>query len=153
VLCAAFALGNAVSKAGPPTFVRLDADADSCKIAATAANRTYVGIVAYSYYPFGCYWHTFTDRVYHNVYTGSIEAETYAQPLCAGAAGKPTHARAEARTGRRMNIPSAPTHEHSNTHTQLSRCTHARAHTHAHTRTYCEHRQPGRIPAIARRTD
>ncbi len=91
-LCAAFALGDAITKACHPGFVRLDADPDLCKMAATAANRTYVGSVAYSYYPFGCYWHPFTNRVYFNGYTGTIEAETFAQPLCAGTAGRQAHA-------------------------------------------------------------
>jgi hypothetical protein len=44
-----------------------------------------------SYYPAGCYWHTFNDKIYCNRYLGiSIEAETYAQPVCAGV---PSHAR------------------------------------------------------------
>jgi hypothetical protein len=96
-LCAAFALGDAISKACPPGFSRLD-DVGACEIAATAANRTYAGVKALSYYAFGCYWHPFTDRVYYNDYSGNIENETYSQPLCAGAAGNPTQARSHSGT-------------------------------------------------------
>ncbi len=162
---AAFALGDAISKACPPGFVRLDADPDLCKVAATAANRTYVGSVAYSYYPFGCYWHSFTNRVYLNGYTGNIEAETYAQPLCAGKAGKRTQASARSDTHTNTNMQAALDLKHSNrradtslrsqTHTTASKCTHAHTtmQTHslvrhsaivAHTR-WQERRRPRRL--------
>jgi cytidine deaminase len=117
---AAFALGNAITKACPPGFVRLDADPDLCKMAATAANRTYVGSVAYSYYPFGCYWHTFTNKVYLNGYTGTIEAETYAQPLCAGTASARWLVHAVTRTDAHANLVPALAHERSNTHADSS---------------------------------
>ena len=129
-LCAAFALGDAITKACPPGFVRLDADADSCKIAAAAANRTYVGSVAYSYYPFGCYWHTFTDRVYYNGYIGTIEAETYAQPLCAGTAGKRSQAFAR-----------SDTHGHTCKHSQCV-CSGARADSRLRSQMHSFHAQP-----------
>jgi hypothetical protein len=96
VLCAAFALGNAISKVCPPGFFRLD-DADWCKMAATLASKMYAGNVSTSFYAAGCYWHPFTDKVYYNAYIGNIEAETLAQPLCAGATGMPAHVRAYAR--------------------------------------------------------
>ncbi len=115
-LCTAFALGDAISKACPPGFFRLDADPDSCEIAATAANRAYAGVKALSYYPFGCYWHTFTDRVYFNGYSGAIEAETYAQPLCAGTAGaRAGLVHAATRTGTHANMHFAARHKHSST--------------------------------------
>ena len=106
-LCAAFALGDAISKACPPGFFRLD-NAGACEIAATAANRTFAGIKALSYYPFGCYWHTFTDRVYFNGYAGNIENETYAQPLCAGAAGTPTQGSCTQRRSQRARTSAQP---------------------------------------------
>ena len=106
-LCAAFALGDALSKACPPGFFRLD-NAGACEIAATAANRTYAGVKALSYYPFGCYWHTFTGRVYFNGYVGTIEAETYAQPLCAGAAGTPTQGSCTQRRSQRARTSAQP---------------------------------------------
>ena len=107
-LCAAFALGDAISKACPPGFFRLVDNAGACEIAATAANRTYAGVKALSYYPFGCYWHTFTGRVYFNGYIGTIEAETYAQPLCAGAAGTPTQGSCTQRRSQRARTSAQP---------------------------------------------
>ncbi len=157
-LCAAFALGDAITKACPPGFVRLDADADSCKMAATAANRTYVGSVAYSYYAFGCYWHTFTDRVYLNGYTGTIEAEKFAQPLCAGTASARWLVHAVTCTDKHTIMQAALDLKHPNTRTDSSFCSqthsfharppalHACAHNHADT-------QSGRaFPAILAHT-
>jgi hypothetical protein len=116
--CAAFALGDASSKACPAGYVRLNTSADACKGASAVAGRIYVDRVeqpdpnsgsvssvalAFSYYPAGCYWHTFNDKVYYNSYTGTIEAETYARPLCAGRPARPhghthKHAHTHART-------------------------------------------------------
>jgi hypothetical protein len=90
-LCAAFGIGNAITKACPPDLVRLD-HAAACLFAANAARKTYT-VVESSYYLSGCYWHAFTDRVYYNVYSGTVQNESYAQPLCAGAAGNPTRTR------------------------------------------------------------
>ena len=158
-LCAAFALGDAISKACPPGFFRLD-NAGACEIAATAANRTYAGVKALSYYPFGCYWHTFTDKVYFNGYTGTIEAETYAQPLCAGAPARAhghaleqahartrthTHARTHARTHthspkqrstqctRTRKASNKPQRKHAQTRAQTQCYTHTDTHTNTHT--------------------
>jgi hypothetical protein len=105
--CAAFALGNTSSKACPAGYVRLNTNADACKGAAAVAGRTFFGGVTVSYYPFGCYWHTFNDKVYFNNYAGTIEAETYAQPLCTGAPTMPTHARTQGCTGTRAYRQSA----------------------------------------------
>ncbi len=90
-LSAAFALGDAISKACPAGYARLDAATiDSCVRAAVGANRPAFR-TASSFYPTGCYWHTFTDTVYLNDYAGTIEAETYARPICAGAPTMPAH--------------------------------------------------------------
>ena len=45
----------------------------------------YGGNVAYSYYPYGCYWHTVTGSVYYNSDPAGAP-NVFAQPLCAGAA-------------------------------------------------------------------
>ncbi len=68
--------------------------ADACKSASDAASKTYGGNVAYSFYPYGCYWHTITGSVYFNSNPAGA-ANFYAQPLCAGAA---LHAHAPRRT-------------------------------------------------------
>ena len=87
MLCAAFALGGARSIDCPASYFPLTA-AVACKNAAAVANRTFGGSGTYWYYPAGCYWHTFTGKVYDNFYEGTIEAEAYAQPVCAGAAAR-----------------------------------------------------------------
>jgi hypothetical protein len=69
------------------TFGKL-VTAGACKSAADAASKAFGGSVAYSYYPYGCYWHTVTGSVYYNT-NASGAANFYAQPLCAG---EPTHA-------------------------------------------------------------
>ncbi len=163
--CAAFGIGNAITKACPPDFVRLD-NAAVCLFAANAARKTYT-VVEFSFYLSGCYWHAFTDRVYYNVYAGTVQNESYAQPLCAGAAGSPTrtHARRHAvsaraaslrRCGRacprktraRSNAVSARAQalnctrrrEFGHTYADPSGCIHkqtnARTYTHKHTRAH-----------------
>ena len=82
--CAAFALGTNGGTACPASYARLGT-ADACKSAADAASKTYGGNVAYSFYPYGCYWHTVSGSVYYNS-NASGAANFYAQPLCAGAA-------------------------------------------------------------------
>jgi hypothetical protein len=84
--CAAFALGTTSGTACPATYGQLD-NAVACKSAADAASKTYGRTVAYSYYPYGCYWHTITGSVYYNANAAGA-ANFYAQPLCAGAASK-----------------------------------------------------------------
>jgi hypothetical protein len=90
--CAAFALGSASGTACPASYARLDT-AVACKSAADAARKAYTD-VAYSIYPYGCYWHTITGSVYYN-YNAAGAANRFAQPLCAGAA---LHAHAPRRT-------------------------------------------------------
>jgi hypothetical protein len=46
-----------------------------------------LGSVAYSYYPYGCFWHTITGSVYYNSNPAGA-GNRFAQPLCAGAASK-----------------------------------------------------------------
>jgi hypothetical protein len=85
--CAAFALGSASGTACPKTYGQLIM-ADACKSASDAASKTYGGNVAYSHYPYGCYWHTITGSVYFNSNPAGA-ANRFAQPLCAGAALRP----------------------------------------------------------------
>jgi hypothetical protein len=81
---AAFALGATSSKTCPASYALLDT-ADACKSAASASSKAFGGDVAYSYYPYGCYWHTITGSVYFNSNLVGA-ANRFAQPLCAGAA-------------------------------------------------------------------
>jgi hypothetical protein len=83
--CAAFALAATSGTACPASYARLDT-ADACKSAAAAASQAFGGSAIYSYYPYGCYWHTITGSVYYNSNNASGAANFYAQPLCAGAA-------------------------------------------------------------------
>ncbi len=88
--CAAFTLGDAskvalVLSASCPKSYSYVSTAGACVSAAAVANRTYVGSVAFSYFPQGCFWHTVTGGVYYNTYIAGT-ANTFAQPLCAGAA-------------------------------------------------------------------
>ncbi len=81
--CAAFALGTTSGTTCPASYALLDT-ADACKSAAAAASKAFSD-VAYSYYPYGCYWHTITGSVYYNSDPAGA-ANRFAQPLCAGAA-------------------------------------------------------------------
>jgi hypothetical protein len=91
--CAAFALGSPSGTACPASYALLDT-ADACKSASDAANGTYSGSVAYSYYPYGCYWHTIAGSIFYNSNTAGA-ANAFSQPLCAGATAPPLglHAR------------------------------------------------------------
>ena len=90
--CAAFALGATSGTACPSSYARLDT-ADACKSAADAASRTYGGSVAYSYHPYGCYWHTIAGSVYYNSNASGAD-NAFSQPLCAGAVPTPRGSRA-----------------------------------------------------------
>jgi hypothetical protein len=158
-LCAAFGIGNAITKACPPDLVRLD-NAAACLFAANAARKTYA-VVEFSFYLSGCFWHAFTDRVYYNIYSGvttyysnysgNIQDETHAQPLCAGAAGH-AHARlVHAATQSAPALKRSPARADASvgTHTQTppdaftSKQTLARTHTNTRARTHAQpHAQP-----------
>ncbi len=84
--CAAFALGTTSGTACPETYVPPNT-AEACKSAANAARKEYT-VAAYSYYPYGCYWHSITGSVYYNSNPAGA-ANRFAQPLCAGAALRP----------------------------------------------------------------
>ncbi len=73
--------------------------AGACEAAAGAVGIKYGGSVAYSSYPYGCYWHTITGSVYYNS-NGAGAANAFAQPLCSGATFTPALA-ACATDGRR----------------------------------------------------
>jgi hypothetical protein len=81
--CAAFALGSTRSTACPASYGQLFM-AGACEAAAGAVGIKYGGSVAYSSYPYGCYWHTITGSVYYNS-NGAGAANAFAQPLCSGA--------------------------------------------------------------------
>jgi hypothetical protein len=89
--CAAFLLGGTevTTDACPASYSLLLKTADACKGAAGAASREYAGSGTYAYYPYGCFWHSVTGSVYYNK-NATGAANSYAKPLCAGAA----HARA-----------------------------------------------------------
>jgi hypothetical protein len=81
---AAFALRGANSTACPAGYLPLDT-MQACVVAAAAANGTSPDLVTYSYYPAGCFWHTFTGKIYFNGDTAGA-ANSFAQPLCTGVA-------------------------------------------------------------------
>ena len=96
--CAAFELGSTGSTACPASYGKL-VTAAACEAAAGAVGTKYGGSGAYSSYPYGCYWHAITGRVYYNSNAAGV-GNAFAQALCSGAArtSAPAFAQSLART-------------------------------------------------------